>query len=168
MKQYLDMLRDIMENGADRPDRTGIGTRAVFDRTMRFNLDDGFPIVTTKKVAFNLVKAELLWFISGSSDVRDLQKMGCHIWDANADAEYWKAKAAFEGDVGRIYGVQWRKWRRPDGTVFDQLSDVVERICKNPSDRRLIVTAWNPGELTEMALPPFHAFFQLFVANGKL
>lgn len=152
----------------DRPDRTGVGTRAVFCHTMRFNLEDGFPIVTTKKTAFNLVKAELLWFMSGSSDVRDLQKMGCRIWDANANAEHWKVRAAFDGDVGRIYGVQWRKWRRADGTVFDQLDDVVKRIRKNPSDRRLIVMAWNPGELEEMALPPCHAFFQFFVARNKL
>ena len=168
MKQYLDILKDVMENGVDRPDRTGVGTRGVFCRTMRFNLEEGFPIVTTKKTAFNLVKAELLWFISGSSDVKDLQKLGCHIWDANANAEHWKAKAAFEGDLGRIYGVQWRSWRKLDGTTYDQLSDVVERIRKNPSDRRLILAAWNPGELEEMSLPPCHAFSQFFVSGDTL
>lgn len=168
MKQYLQVLQEILEKGVDRPDRTGVGTRALFNRTMRFNMDDGFPIVTTKKVSFNLIKAELLWFISGSRDVKDLQKLGCRIWDANTNAEYWKTKAEFDGDVGRIYGVQWRKWRKPDGTTFDQLGDVIKRIEEKPSDRRLIVMAWNPRELDEMALPPCHAFFQFFVANGCL
>ncbi len=168
MKQYLDVLREVLERGVDRPDRTGIGNRSVFVRQMRFDIAEGFPIITTKKVAFDLVKAELLWFISGSQDVKELQKLGCHIWDANANAEYWKVKAEFEGDVGRIYGVQWRKWRRSDGTAYDQLGDVINRIKKNPSDRRLIVMAWNPGELEQMALPPCHAFFQFFVANGRL
>ena len=168
MRQYLDLLNDVLENGVDRPDRTGIGTRAVFGRTMRFKLDDGFPIVTTKRVAFNLVKAELLWFLSGSQNVRDLEKLGCKIWTANANAEYWKTKAEFDGDVGRIYGVQWRRWHKPDGSTFDQLSDVIKRIKERPSDRRLIVLAWNPGELEKMALPPCHALFQFFVADGKL
>lgn len=149
-------------------DRTGVGTRALFNRTMRFNMDEGFPIVTTKKVPFNLVKAELIWLISGSRDVKELQKLGCHIWDGNAYADYWKPKAEFDGDLGRIYGVQWRKWRRPDGKEFDQLADVIERIKTKPSDRRLLVTAWNPGELDQMALPPCHMFFQFFVAGGKL
>ncbi|MBI2075462.1 MAG: thymidylate synthase [Candidatus Harrisonbacteria bacterium] len=168
MKQYLEVLKDVLENGADRPDRTGTGTRALFGRTMRFDMADGFPAMTTKKLQFELVKAELLWFLSGSRDVKELQKLGCKIWDANAGAEHWKVKAEFDGDAGRIYGVQWRKWQRPDGTTLDQIGDVIDRIKKNPSDRRLIVLAWNPGELDNMCLPPCHAFFQFFVAKGKL
>ncbi len=168
MKQYLDLLRHTFENGTDRPDRTGVGTRAVFGQTMRFDMADGFPAMTTKKLAFNAVKAELLWFISGSSDVKDLQKLGCHIWDANAEAGYWKPKARFEGDLGRVYGVQWRSWQAPDGKTVDQLKKAIECIGKDPNDRRIIVSAWNPGELDHMALPPCHMFFQLFVANEKL
>lgn len=168
MKQYLEVLKEVLETGDERQDRTGVGTRALFNRTMRFNMDEGFPIVTTKKVPFNLVKAELIWLISGSRDVKELQRLGCHIWDGNAYADYWKPKAEFDGDLGRIYGVQWRKWCRPDGKEFDQLADVIERIKIKPSDRRLLVTAWNPGELDQMALPPCHMFFQFFVAGGKL
>ncbi|MDP3772630.1 MAG: thymidylate synthase [bacterium] len=168
MKHYLDLLRNTLENGTDRPDRTGVGTRAIFGQTMRFDMADGFPAITTKKLAFNAVKAELLWLISGSSDVKDLQKLGCHIWDANAEADYWKPKARFEGDLGRVYGVQWRAWQKPDGTTVDQLREVIERIKKNPYDRRLIVSAWNPGELDQMALPPCHAFFQFFTSGDKL
>lgn len=175
MRQYLEVLKDVLENGQGikpgekiRDDRTGVGTTALFDREMRFDLADGFPIVTTKKVAFELVKAELLWFLTGSRDVKELQKFGCHIWDANANAEYWKMKAEFEGDVGRIYGVQWRKWRRPDGTALDQLGECIDRIKNKPQDRRLLVLAWNPGELQQMCLPPCHAFFQFFVGHGRL
>lgn len=168
MKQYLDALQHIMEYGVDRPNRTGIDTRGVFGMQMRYNMADGFPAVTTKKLAFNAVKAELLWLISGSSDVRELQKLGCHIWDANAEADYWKPKAQFEGDLGRVYGVQWRSWQANDGQVIDQLRDVVRRIKETPYDRRLIVSAWNPGDLEKMALPPCHAFFQFFVANDTL
>ncbi len=168
MKQYLDLLQEIIDHGVDRPDRTGVGTRAVFGRMMRFDMADGFPAITTKRLAFNALKAELLWFISGSSDVKDLQKLGCHIWDANAEADYWKPKAKFTGDVGRIYGVQWRSWRTTDGPEVDQLADVILRIKKNPSDRRLIVNAWNPGEIGQSALPPCHTFFQFFVADNKL
>ena len=168
MKQYLDALKHVLENGVDRQDRTGTGTRAVFGMQMRFNMQDGFPAVTTKKLAFNALKAELLWFISGSSDVKELQKLGCHIWDANAEAPYWKPKAKFDGDLGRIYGVQWRRWKSPDGKEIDQLADAIKMINSNPSSRRIIVTAWNPGELEQTALPPCHAFFQFFVADGKL
>ena len=168
MKQYLDAIKHILENGVDRESRTGIATRALFGMQLRFNMEDGFPAVTTKKLAFNSVKAELLWFISGSSDVKELQKLGCHIWDANAEADYWKPKAKFEGDLGRIYGVQWRKWKAPDGKVIDQLAEAIKLIKTNPTSRRIIVTAWNPGELNQMALPPCHAFFQFFVANNKL
>jgi thymidylate synthase len=168
MKQYLDALNYILKNGTDRPNRTGIPSRAVFGMQMRYHMNDGFPAVTTKKFAFKTMKAELLWFISGSSDVKKLQELGCHIWDANAEAEYWKPKARFEGDLGRVYGVQWRSWLKPNGSIIDQLQDVIQRIKKQPYDRRLIVMAWNPGELDEMALPPCHTFFQFFVANNTL
>jgi len=168
MKQYLDLLQEILDKGVDRPNRTGISSRAVFARHLRFDLKDGFPAVTTKKLAFNPVKAELLWFLKGSNNLRELQELGCHIWDANAEAPAWKPKAKFEGDMGRIYGVQWRKWRKQDGSEVDQLDNVIERIKRDPNDRRLIVTAWNPGELDEMCLPPCHMFFQFFVANGEL
>lgn len=167
-KTYLEALRYILEHGVDRSDRTGVGTRAVFGLQIRCNLEDGFPAVTTKKLAFNATKAELLWFLSGSSDVKELQKLGCHIWDANAEAPYWKPKAKFEGDLGRIYGVQWRHWQSATGEEIDQIAKVIEGIRSNPYDRRLLVTAWNPGELDQMALPPCHVLFQFFVANGKL
>ncbi|MBI2651820.1 thymidylate synthase [Candidatus Woesearchaeota archaeon] len=168
MEQYLDALKDILGNGIDRKDRTGTGTRALFGMQMRFNMEDGFPAVTTKKLAFNSMKAELLWFIKGSSDVKELQKMGCSIWDANAEAPYWKKKAKFKGDVGRIYGVQWRKWKTSDGREIDQLAEAIRLIKEEPDSRRIIVTAWNPAELEQMALPPCHAFFQFFVAKNKL
>jgi thymidylate synthase len=168
MKQYLDALQHIMDHGVDRPNRTGIDTRAVFGLPLRFSMQDGFPALTTKKLAFNSMKAELLWFISGSSDVKELQKLGCHIWDANAEADYWKLKAKFDGDLGRIYGVQWRAWRASDGRVIDQLGDAIQKIKETPNDRRIIVSAWNPGELDEMALPPCHILFHFFVAGNKL
>ncbi len=168
---YLDALRNIMENGVDRGDRTGTGTRALFGLQMRFNMKDGFPAITTKKLAFKAVKSELLWIIEGSGDDNRLKELNGSertIWTANAEADYWTPKAAFPGDLGRVYGVQWRKWLKPDGTTVDQLADVIEKIKTNPNDRRLIVTAWNPGELDQMALPPCHMFFQFFVADGKL
>lgn len=168
MQQYLDVLRYIHDHGIDKPTRTGIDTRACFGLTMRFNMADGFPAMTTKKLAFNAVKGELLWFLTGSSDVKELQKLGVHIWDANAEAGYWKPKARFEGDLGRVYGVQWRSWQRPDGTTIDQIADVIHKLRTDPHDRRLIVTGWNPGELDQMALPPCHAFSQFYVADGKL
>lgn len=164
MKQYLDALNYILENGVDKKDRTGTGTKAVFGMQMRFNMENGFPAITTKKLAFNSVKAELLWFIKGSSNVKELQEMGCHIWDANAEADYWKPKARFPGDLGRIYGVQWRKWKNPEGKEIDQLAEAIKKIKEDPSSRRIIVNAWNPGEIGQMALPPCHAFFQFFVA----
>ena len=167
MKQYLDALKQIIETGVDRGGRNGL-TRALFGMQMRYDMADGFPAVTTKRLAFNVVKAELLWFISGSSDVKELQKLGCHIWDANADADYWKPKARFEGDLGRIYGVQWRFWRTPDGQTIDQLANTIQGIKTQPYSRRHVVTAWNPGELDQMALDPCHTFFQFFVAEGKL
>ena len=167
MKQYLNTLKHILENGSDRKDRTGVGTRAVFGVTMRFNLQDGFPAVTTKKLAFESVKAELLWFISGSSNVKDINALGSHIWDANAEAPYWKQKAKFEGDVGRIYGAQWRKWRTPHiDEPIDQLKNAIDKIRTDPASRRILVSAWNPGELEMAALPPCHVLFQFFV-DGK-
>jgi len=168
MRPYLDVCKRIMRHGADRFDRTGTGTRALFAQEMRFNLAEGFPIVTTKFVPFRLVLAELLWFLAGDSDVRNLQKLGARIWDGDAFSGRWTPKARYPGDAGRIYGVQWRSWLAPDGSTVDQLSDVIDRIRTAPWDRRLVVSAWNPGELDQMCLPPCHMFFQFFVANGKL
>jgi len=168
MEQYLDVCRDIMDHGVDRDDRTGTGTRALFAIPMRFDLREGFPIITTKFVPFRLVLAELLWFLAGDSDVRNLQKLKCPIWDGNAYADYWTPRARFPGDAGRIYGVQWRSWQAVDGQSVDQLSEVIEKIENTPWDRRLVVTAWNPGEIDQMCLPPCHMFFQFFVAEGRL
>ncbi|HEX4799163.1 MAG TPA: thymidylate synthase [Candidatus Paceibacterota bacterium] len=170
MKQYLDVLRNIYEHGTDVETRNGM-TRKLFAKQLRFNLEEGFPAVTTKKLAFKAVTSELLWFIEGSGDDNRLKALNGTdrtIWTANAESDYWKPKAKFEGDLGRVYGVQWRHWQKPNGGEIDQLSEVIERIKKDPNDRRLIVTAWNPGELDQMALPPCHMFFQFFVANGKL
>jgi thymidylate synthase len=129
---------------------------------------DGFPATTTKRLAFRSVAAELFWFMSGYSDNNELMRLGCTIWEANANAPYWKPKAKFDGDLGRVYGVQWRSWKKKDGEHVDQLSEVIERIKTDPNDRRLIISAWNPGELEEMALPPCHMIFQFYPANGKL
>ncbi len=169
MKQYLDALKKIMEEGQDRPDRTGVGSRAIFGVPLRFKMTDGFPAVTTKKLAFETMKAELLWFLSGSSDNKKLNEMGCHIWDGNANADYWKPKAKFEGDLGRVYGVQWRSWKSPYTDVpIDQIKNVIEKLKTNPNDRRMIVSAWNPAELDMMALPPCHLLFQFFCIGNKL
>lgn len=168
MKQYLEALEYVLENGHERKDRTGVGTKAVFGMQQRYNLEEGFPAVTTKKLFFRGVKGELLWFLKGSGDNKELNDMGIHIWDGNAEADYWKPKAKFEGDLGRVYGVQWRAWQKPDGSVLDQVADVIKRIKEKPYDRRLIISAWNPGELYQMALPPCHIFSQFFVADGKL
>ena len=187
MKQYLDCLRYIMENGVDRNDRTGTGTRAVFTWQMRFNLQDGFPAMTTKKLAFKAVKSELLWMVEGSGDERrlaeihygkDRSELGDQstIWSPNSTADYWKDKAEYPGDMGRVYGVQWRSWEqwglddkfRTTYNKLDQLGDVIQRIKDKPWDRRHIVTAWNPGDLDQMALPPCHMMYQFFVADGKL
>jgi len=158
-----------MENGLDKENRTGIKARAVFGLPMRFKMADGFPAVTTKKLFFKSVKAELLWFILGSDDVKDLQEMGCHIWDANVEAPSWKKKARFEGDAGRVYGVQWRRWQSPyTDKPVDQLKIAIDKIKKDPSDRRIIVSAWNPAELEMMALPPCHMLFHFFVAKNRL
>jgi len=167
MRNYNALLKEIMEAGTDRTGRNGV-TRGVFVRQLRFNMADGFPAVTTKKLAFRSVAAELFWFMAGSRDNKILQRLGCEIWTGNANADYWKPKAEFEGDLGRVYGVQWRSWRTPDGGTVDQLEQVIKKIKEDPNDRRLIVSAWNPGELKEMALPPCHMIFQFFVTDGKL
>ena len=170
MQTYNDVLRKIMDEGVDRVGRNAT-TRALFAMQMRFKMSDGFPAVTTKKLAFKAVKSELLWFLEGSNDDNRLKALNGSektIWTDNAQADYWKPKAKFDGDLGRIYGVQWRKWQTTDGRIVDQIKDAVEKIKKSPSDRRIIVTAWNPGEIDQMALPPCHMLFQFFVADGKL
>lgn len=167
MKQYLNVLKKVMDEGIDREGRNGL-TRGLFTEQMRFKMSDGFPATTTKKLAFRSMAAELFWFMSGYSDNNELMRLGCKIWEPNANADYWKPKAKFEGDLGRVYGVQWRSWQGPDGKVVDQLKDVIDRIKNDPNDRRLIVSAWNPGELDRMALPPCHMIFQFYPANGKL
>jgi thymidylate synthase len=170
-KAYLDLLRKVMDEGVDRDDRTGTGTRALFGQTMRFNMKDGFPAVTTKKLAWKAVKSELLWFLEGTGDENRLKELNASdktIWTANANAPYWLPKAKFPGDLGRVYGVQWRKWQKPNGETVDQIAEALRLIKEEPTSRRIIVTAWNPGELDQMALPPCHMFFQFFVADGKL
>lgn len=174
MKIYNDLLRKVMEEGNDRETRNG-KTRALFGLQMRFNMADGFPAVTTKKLAWKAVKSELLWFLAMKGKERandeDLKKLNASertIWTDNADSDYWKPKAKGPGDLGRVYGIQWRNWRSPDGNIVDQVGEVIERIKKDPHDRRLIVSAWNPGELSDMALPPCHMFFQFFVSDDKL
>ncbi len=170
MRQYLDLLKKVMDEGSDRDTRNA-KTRAMFGLSMRFNMADGFPAMTTKKLAWKAVKSELLWFLEGSNNdnrLKDLNGSERTIWTDNAEADYWKPKAKFPGDLGRIYGVQWRAWRKPDGTTVDQIAQVIEKIKKDPTDRRLIVSAWNPGELDQMALPPCHMFFQFFVDGDKL
>lgn len=175
MKTYLDALQHVLDHGTVRSDRTGTGTISIFGMQQRYDLSMGFPAVTTKKLAWRAVVSELLWFIEGSSDERRLAEIthghregGTTIWTANATAPYWLEKAAFEGDLGRIYGVQWRRWRKVDGTTVDQLHELIEGIKRDPYGRRHILTAWNPGELDQMALPPCHCFAQFYVANGKL
>jgi thymidylate synthase len=160
MEQYIEGLQQILDTGVDRPGRNG-ATRALFGMQMRYNLEDGFPAVTTKKLAFRAVKAELLGFLRAYSHVDQFQKLGVQVWNANAEA--W----ARNGSLGRIYGVQWRKWQTENGTI-DQLTEVIEQLQTNPHSRKHVVTAWNPGELDEMALEPCHMFFQFFVADGKL
>jgi thymidylate synthase len=168
LRQYLNILRKAMESGVDRDDRTGTGTRAIFGEVMRFRMSDGFPAVTTKRLAFRSVIAELLWFIAGSSDVNELHALGVKIWDGNAYAPYWVGRARFDGDAGRNYGQQWRDWIAPDGRRVDQLADVIRGIRERPSSRRHVVTAWNPAELDQTSLPACHALFQFFVADGRL
>jgi len=178
--QYLDALRKVMEEGADRGDRTGTGTRALFGIHMRFNMQDGFPAITTKKLAFKAVKSELLWFLEGSNDdarLRELNGTEKTIWTANLDADYWKPHRAHDTDLGRIYGVQWRSWKTTGGDTIDQIAQVIDKIKNSDKSyrRRLIVTAWHPGELDydeqqppKAALSPCHILFQFFVADGKL
>lgn len=176
MKQYKEALEFILKNGQKREDRTGEGTLSVFGYQMRFNLEEGFPAVTTKKLAWKAMLSELLWFIEGSGDERRLSEIlhGSRdlkfktIWTDNANATYWKPKAKYEGDLGNVYGVQWRSWEAPNGQKIDQLSNLIHRIKTDPYSRRLILTAWNVGELDNMALPPCHTFSQFYVNNGKL
>jgi thymidylate synthase len=159
MKQYLDLLQDILDNGTYKDDRTGTGTRSVFGRQLRFNLGEGFPLITTKKLHLRSIIYELLWFLAGETNIRFLRENGVKIWDEWADEN---------GDLGPIYGRQWRAWQTADGEVIDQISNVVHNIKHNPDSRRLIVSAWNVGELKKMALQPCHVLFQFYVANGKL
>ncbi|MEP7241073.1 MAG: thymidylate synthase [Devosia sp.] len=159
MRQYLDLLRLILETGVDRPDRTGTGTRSIFGHQMRFDLSQGFPLVTTKKVHVKSVIYELLWFLRGDTNVRWLQERGVRIWDQWADAK---------GDLGPVYGSQWRSWPDGHGGTIDQISGVIENIRVRPDSRRHIVSAWNPAEVDEMALPPCHCLFQFYVAEGRL
>ena len=159
MKQYLDLLARVMDEGVDRSDRTGTGTRGVFGHQMRFNLSHGFPMVTTKKLHLKSIVHELIWFMAGDTNVKYLQENGVKIWDAWADED---------GELGPVYGKQWRRWETAGGSVIDQLDNVVEAIKTNPYSRRHIVSAWNPGEVDDMALPPCHCLFQFHVADGKL
>ncbi|MEK7081929.1 MAG: thymidylate synthase [Patescibacteria group bacterium] len=170
MKIYNDVLKKIMAEGVDRKGRNG-WTRGLFAIQMRFNLAKGFPAVTTKKLAIGLVKSELLWFLEGSSDDNRLKEIAGKartIWTDNAEAPDWKKKAKFPGDLGRIYGIQWRSWKTPSGKTIDQIAKLIKALRENPNDRRLVVTAWNPGELEEMALPPCHMIVQFYAAKGKL
>ena len=156
MQQYLDLLRDIMENGVDKTDRTGVGTRSVFGRQMRFDLSKGFPLVTTTKVHLKSIIYELLWFLKGDTNVKYLQDNGVRIWNEWADEN---------GDLGPVYGSQWRNW---NGEGIDQIAQVIETLKTKPNDRRMIVSAWNVGKIPEMHLPPCHMMFQFYVANNKL
>ncbi len=159
MKQYTDLLQHILDNGAVKSDRTGTGTRSVFGHQMRFDLTKGFPLITTKKIHTRSVFGELLWFLRGDTNVKWLNDNGITIWNEWADEE---------GELGPIYGHQWRSWPKPDGTTIDQIAQVVKAIKGNPDSRRHIVSAWNVAELDDMALPPCHALFQFYVADGKL
>ncbi|AOZ73436.1 thymidylate synthase [Boudabousia tangfeifanii] len=157
--QYEDLLADVLANGSDRMDRTGVGTRAVFARQLRYDLSKGFPLITTKKVFLKGVVAELLWFLQGTSNIGPLVDQGVHIWDEWADEN---------GELGPVYGVQWRSWPSRDGGAIDQIAQLVNDLKQNPTSRRHIVSAWNVSELDRMALAPCHAFFQCYVADGKL
>ncbi|MED4920599.1 thymidylate synthase [Weizmannia sp. CD-2023] len=159
MKQYLDLCREVLENGVKKDDRTGTGTISVFGHQMRFHLEDGFPLLTTKKLHLKSIIYELLWMLEGDTNVKYLQENGVRIWNEWADEN---------GDLGPVYGQQWRSWQTRDGRTIDQVTQVIEQIKTNPDSRRLIVNAWNVGEIDRMALPPCHCFFQFYVANGKL
>ncbi|MDY0205254.1 MAG: thymidylate synthase [Pseudomonas sp.] len=159
MKQYLDLMRHVRDHGVDKSDRTGTGTRSVFGHQMRFDLNAGFPLVTTKKCHLRSIIHELLWFLQGDTNIKYLQDNGVRIWDEWADEN---------GDLGPVYGYQWRNWPTPNGESIDQISKLIEMIKTNPDSRRLIVSAWNPALVDDMALPPCHALFQFYVADGKL
>jgi len=159
MKQYQDLMRHVLEHGHKKEDRTGTGTISVFGYQMRFNLEDGFPLLTTKKVHLKSIIHELLWFLQGSTNIKYLKDNGVTIWDEWADEN---------GNLGPVYGYQWRNWPKPDGTHIDQITQVVNSIKNNPDSRRLIVSAWNVADVDQMKLPPCHAFFQFYVADGKL
>lgn len=159
MRQYLELMGHVLEHGTRKADRTGTGTLSVFGHQMRFNLADGFPLVTTKKVHLKSVIHELLWFLSGETNIRYLKENGVRIWDEWADEN---------GDLGPVYGAQWRAWPDADGGTIDQITNVVEQIRSNPDSRRLIVSAWNPAEVEKQALPPCHSLFQFYVQDGKL
>lgn len=159
MKQYQDLMRHVLETGTQKHDRTGTGTLSVFGYQMRFNLQDGFPLVTTKKLHLKSIIHELIWFLSGDTNIRYLQENGVRIWDEWADAE---------GNLGPVYGSQWRSWPKPDGGHIDQISQLIHQIKTNPDSRRLLVSAWNVAEIENMALPPCHCLFQFYVADGSL
>ncbi|MFN5423387.1 MAG: thymidylate synthase [bacterium] len=159
MQQYLDLLKYILENGTEKSDRTGTGTKSIFGYQMRFNLEDGFPMVTTKKLHLRSIIHELLWFLKGETNIKYLKDNGVSIWDEWADEQ---------GELGPVYGKQWRSWVAADGKVYDQIADLIQQIKQNPDSRRLIVSAWNVGDLPHMALMPCHTLFQFYVADGKL
>lgn len=159
MKQYHDLMSHVLEHGTKKEDRTGTGTLSVFGYQARYNLEEGFPLVTTKKLHLKSIVHELLWFLKGESNIQYLKENGVSIWDEWADEE---------GNLGPVYGVQWRSWRGANGETIDQIANIIEQIKKNPDSRRLIVSAWNVADIENMALPPCHAFFQFYVANGRL
>ncbi len=159
MQQYLDLMRHVLENGHDKSDRTGTGTRSVFGWQMRFDLSRGFPMATTKKLHLKSIIHELLWFLQGDTNIAYLKENGVRIWDEWADEN---------GDLGPVYGKQWRRWETPDGRVIDQIAQLVASLKNNPDSRRHIVSAWNPGDVDHMALPPCHCLFQFYVADGRL
>ncbi len=159
MKQYLDLMQHVLDNGTQKHDRTGTGTISVFGHQMRFNLQEGFPMVTTKKLHLKSIIHELIWFLSGDTNIKYLKENGVRIWDEWADED---------GNLGPVYGSQWRSWPKPNGETIDQISQIINTIKNNPDSRRIIVSAWNVAEIENMALPPCHAFFQFYVADGKL
>ena len=159
MRQYLDLMRKVLDTGIEKPDRTGTGTLSVFGHQMRFDLADGFPLLTTKKLHLKSIIYELIWFLSGDTNISYLKKNGVRIWDEWADAN---------GNLGPVYGAQWRSWPKKDGSTIDQITNLIVDLKSNPDSRRLIVTAWNPSDVNDMALPPCHCLFQFYVAHGKL